>query len=184
MGTYGPAWKVAVIGGVAVIAGVALALRDWSLTELVVFLAVFFVGRGALHAVTVSFEGAAGALSALLGTAEIAIGVVLLAWPSPTLLVVVSVVGGLVVVRAVVTATVALASRAAPGWKFPFVVSVVELALGVTLIARPGGTVHGAAITLAALALVAGGAEIGTGLAHGQRRTRSAVPTPSAVPAS
>ena len=112
MFSYGPPWKQAVIGAVAVIAGLALLLIDWTLAQLVAFVAMFFVGRGALHLVTMTFEGVSGALSALLGCAEIGIGVLLLAWPNPTLLVLAAAVGGLVLVRGIVHATVVLATRA------------------------------------------------------------------------
>lgn len=64
MFSYRPPWKQALIGAVAVIAGVALLLTDWSLAQLVSFVAMFFVARGALHLVTMSFEGVSGALSA------------------------------------------------------------------------------------------------------------------------
>jgi uncharacterized membrane protein HdeD (DUF308 family) len=184
METYGPPWKVALIGGVAVVAGVALAVRDWSLTELVVFVAVFFVGRGALHVVTLTFEGVGGALSALLGAAEIAIGIVLLAWPSPTLLVVAAVVGGLVLVSAVVGGTVALATRAEQRWQLAFAVAVVELALGVTLIARPGGTIRGVAITLAVIAFVEAADEIATAVTRTQDHVPDSVPMRSSAPVS
>jgi uncharacterized membrane protein HdeD (DUF308 family) len=94
------------------------------------------------------------------------------------------VVGGLVLVSAVVGATVALATRGDRGWKPAFAVAVVELALGVTLIARPGGTVHGVAITLAVIAFVAAADEIGTAVTRGQHRAPDAVPVRSAAPVS
>src|SRR5260370_40659865 len=77
----GPPWKLAVIGAVAVIAGIALLLVDWSLDQLAAFVAMFFVARGALHIVTTTFEGLAGALSALLGCGEAGVGGAPLAWP-------------------------------------------------------------------------------------------------------
>ena len=179
MFSYGPPWKQALIGGVALVAGVALLLMDWTLAQLVAFVAMFFVGRGALHLVTMSFEGLSGAISALLGCGEIGIGVLLLAWPDPTLLVLVVVVGGLVVVRGVVDATVVLATRAEhEHWHFRFAAAMVELALGVTLIAQPGGTVQGAAVTLGVLASFEGVAEIAETIAR--RRAERRVPT--AVP--
>ena len=184
METYGPPWKVALIGSLAVLAGVALVLRQWSLAELDIFVAMFFVGRGALHVVTVSFEGLAGALSALLGAAEIAIGILLLAWPSPTLLVVAAAVGGLVLVRAVVGGTAALATRSEPRWRLPFAVAVVELALSVVLIARPDGTVRGVAITLAVVAFVEGAYEIGTAVTSLRSRVPASTPIPPATPVS
>ena len=179
MFSYGPPWKQAVIGAVAVIAGLALLLIDWTLAQLVAFVAMFFVGRGALHLVTMTFEGVSGALSALLGCAEIGIGVLLLAWPNPTLLVLAAAVGGLVLVRGIVHATVVLATRVEQQhWALQLASAIVELALGVTLIARPGGTVQGAAVTLGVLAVFEGVVEFAEAIA----RKRAERPAPVSVP--
>jgi uncharacterized membrane protein HdeD (DUF308 family) len=124
----GPPWKLAVIGVVAVIAGLALLLVDWTLTELAAFAAMLFVARGALHIVTTSFEGLAGALSALLGCGEVGVGVALLAWPPPTLLALVLVVGSWVLLSGVVEATIVLATRAdSPHWRLRFSSAMVEV---------------------------------------------------------
>jgi uncharacterized membrane protein HdeD (DUF308 family) len=177
--SYGPPWKQALIGAVAVFAGVALLLSDWSLAQLVSFVAMFFVGRGALHLVTMSFEGMSGALSALLGCGEVGIGVLLLAWPDPTLLVLVAVVGVLVLVRGVVTATVVLATRPEhEHWRLRFASAIVELALGVTLIAQPGGTVQGASVTLGVLALLEGVVEFAETIARGRAERLGAASMP------
>jgi uncharacterized membrane protein HdeD (DUF308 family) len=180
MYSYGPPWKLAVIGTVAVIAGVALLLMDWTLPQLTAFVAMFFVGRGALHVVTMSFEGVPGALSALLGYGEIGVGVLLLVWPSPTLLVVVVVVGVLVLVRSVVDATVVLATRAERmHWRLRLGAAVVELALGVTLIARPAGSLHGTAMTLGVLAVFDGVVEIAEAVARKHHEPRVPVSVPA-----
>jgi uncharacterized membrane protein HdeD (DUF308 family) len=123
------------------------------------------IARAALHAVTLSFVGVTGALSALQAGAEAAVGFVLLAWPDPTLLVLVVVVGVLVLVQGTVDATIALSTRAErPHWPVRVIADLAQLALGVVLITRPTGTVHGAALTLGAIAVVAGTIEIATGL--------------------
>ena len=161
MPSYGPPWKMAVIGAVAVVAGIALLMRDWPLAELTLFVAMVFVARGALHVVTMTFEGVSGALAALRGYSEFGIGVVLLVWPHPTLLVLGVVVGAFVVVRATVAATVDLATRGdLPYWQFLFASDVIEIVLGVTIIARPGDSVHATTVTLAALAIFTGVVEI------------------------
>jgi hypothetical protein len=62
MSTISPPWKVALIGSVAVVAGTALFLVDWTLAQLAAFVAMLFVARGALHLVTMTFDGVIGAL--------------------------------------------------------------------------------------------------------------------------
>src|SRR5690242_15266983 len=99
MPTYGPPWKLALIGAVAVVAGVALLLVDWTVPQLAAFVAMLLVARGSLHVVTTDFEGVDGALATLRGVAEIGVGIALLAWPHPTLLVVAVLVGVLVLAR-------------------------------------------------------------------------------------
>jgi len=166
MPSYGSSWKLALVGTVSVVAGAALLLVDWELAQLAAFVAMFFVARGALHAVTASFDGAAGAISALQAGGEIAVGVLLLVWPQPTLLVVAVVVGACVAVVATVDATLVLTTHADRNlWQLRFGADVVQLALGIALITRLGGTVDAAAVTLGAIAVVAGAIEIAAALA-------------------
>lgn len=184
MSSFGPPWKLAVTGAVAVIAGVALLLVDWNVAQLAAFVAMVFIGRGALHVVTTSFDGVTGALAALQGGGEIGVGLVVLAWPHPTLLVVAVVVGAWVVVQATVDATLVVATRGdRRHWWVRFGADIVSLGLGVALIARPAGTVHAAALTLGAITVVAGAVEIATaaGRMRSEHRTRPSSETDRAV---
>jgi len=106
MSPFGPPWKLGVIGAVAVMAGIALFLVDWTTGQLAAFVAMLLVARGALHLTTTSFDGVTGALGTLQGAVEVGAGVVLLAWPHPTLLVLTVVVGAIVVVQGTVDATI------------------------------------------------------------------------------
>jgi uncharacterized membrane protein HdeD (DUF308 family) len=163
----GPPWKTALIGAVAITAGFALLFVDWTLAQLAAFVAMLFVARGALHIVTTSFVGVEGALSALTGCGELAVGVATLAWPSPTLLALAVIVGVWVLAHGVVDATMVLATRGdRPRWLIRLLASVLEIALGVVLIARPGGTVRDSALALGLLALLEGVIEISLAAAH------------------
>jgi uncharacterized membrane protein HdeD (DUF308 family) len=182
---YGPPWKLAVIGAVAVIAGVALVLVDWTLPELAAFVAMLLVARGALHIVTTDFEGVNGALAALLGCSEVGVGIVLLAWPSPTELILVLLVGVLVLVRDIVEATIVLATRAdRRHWRLRFAVFVLEIALAVTLIARPFGTVRATAIVLGVIAMLSGVVEIAVAFMEIRSERRAGAHVRSAVAVS
>jgi uncharacterized membrane protein HdeD (DUF308 family) len=185
MSPYGPPWKLALTGAVAIAAGVALLLVDWNVAQLGALVAMLFIGRGALHVVTTtSFRGVTGALSALQGGGEIGVGLLLLAWPHPTLLVIAVVVGAWVVVQATVDATLVVATRGDQRrWWIRFGTDVVLFALGVALIARPAGTVDAAALTLGAIAVVAGAVEIATavGRMRSEHRARRAQATDRAV---
>jgi uncharacterized membrane protein HdeD (DUF308 family) len=176
MSPFGPPWKLGVIGVVAVIAGVGLLLVDWTIAQLAAFVAMLLVGRGALHLTTTSFDGVMGALGVLQGGAEAAAGVLLLAWPHPTLLVLTVLVGAIVVVQATVDATIVGATRRERvHWPARVVADVLQVALGVALIARPSGTVRAAALIIGLVAIVAGGVEIASAL------TRRRAPRPAVV---
>ncbi len=175
MSPFGPPWKLAVIGAVAVIAGIALFLVDWTIAQLAAFVAMLLVARGALHLTTTSFDGVTGALGALQGALEVGAGLVLLAWPHPTLLVLAVVVGTIVVVQATVDATIVAATRREHvHWTARFVADIVQVILGVALIARRSGTVRAAAVIIGVIAIVAGGVEIATAFSRGRAARRAA----------
>jgi hypothetical protein len=170
MSPFGPPWKLGVIGAVAVIAGIALLLVDWTIAQLAAFVAMLLVARGALHLTTTSFDGVTGALGALQGAVEVGAGVVLLAWPHPTLVFLTAVVGTIVVVQGTVDATIVAATRREHRhWTARFVPDAVQVMLGVALIARSLETVRAAALILGIIAIVAGCVEVAT--AFSWRRT-------------
>jgi uncharacterized membrane protein HdeD (DUF308 family) len=152
-----PPWKIATIGAVAVTGGVALLIVDWTLPQLTAFVAMLLIARGALHIVTTSFAGMPGALSLLLGLAEVAVGYTLLFWPSPTLLVTVVVVAVWAITRGVTLVTNIVATRGVHRrWRLLLVPAILEVAVGVTLFARVAGDVRDAALLIGALMIMEG----------------------------
>jgi uncharacterized membrane protein HdeD (DUF308 family) len=167
MSPFGSRWRLGVTGAVVVTAGIALVLVDWTIAQLTAFVATVLVAHGALHITTTTFEGVPGALGMLQGGAEIAAGIVLLAWPHPTLLVLTVVVGALVLVQAIVDATIIASIRNQhPCWRARIVADIVQVLLGVALITRPAGTVRATSLTIGALAILAGGVEIAAALSQ------------------
>jgi uncharacterized membrane protein HdeD (DUF308 family) len=172
--TSAPPWKTVIIGLVAILAGVALVLVDWQVNELAKFVAMLFIALGALHIVTSPFEGIEGGVSASMAGGEMAVGIALLVWPSPTLLVLGVIVGAAVTLRGAVAGTITLATRDThKHWKLAFGERVVEFGLGVALIARPSGTVRGTAVTLGVLMMIAGLSEVVAGVSR-MREIRAA----------
>jgi uncharacterized membrane protein HdeD (DUF308 family) len=162
---YGPPWKLMLIGAVAIVAGIALLRLDWTLAELVAFTGMFLIARGALHVVTTSFKGVSGGLATLQGAVEIGIGVVLLAWPDPTLLVLMVAVGSLAIAQGTIDATLVLATRTTrPVWGFTFVTDVGQIAIGLALVLVRTSSVRTSALLLGLLAIVAGSREVVIGL--------------------
>jgi uncharacterized membrane protein HdeD (DUF308 family) len=171
---FGPPWKLGVTGAVAVTAGIALVLVDWTTAQLTAFVAMLLVARGALHLTTTSFEGVPGALGTLQGGAEAAAGILLLAWPHPTLAVVAVVVGALFLAQGVVDLTIVVTTRNEHAhWPARLVADAVQLVLGGALISRHAGTVQDASLILGALSILAGGIEIAAALSQRHSRHRS-----------
>jgi uncharacterized membrane protein HdeD (DUF308 family) len=183
MSTYGPPWKLGLMGGVAIVAGVALLRLDWTVAALAAFTAMLFIARGALHVVTTSFQGVAGGLATVQGAIEIGVGLVLLAWPDPTLFIVLIVVGATAIVQGTVDAPLVVATRAdRPGWssRFRFAADLGQIAVGAVLILLRNGTVRAGAVTLGILAILAGGIELVTAI--GRSRSEDTAPaTPRAI---
>jgi len=177
MSPFGPPWKLGVTGAVAVTAGIALVLVfvDSTIAPLAAFVAMLLVARGALHLTTTSLDGVNGALGTLQGGAEVAAGVLLLAWPHPTLLLLTVLVGGLVVAQGVVDLTIVVATRDEhPHWPARLAADAVQIALGITLLARPADTVRAASVIIGALAILAGGVEIAAAVAQRHSPPRAA----------
>src|SRR5262245_22539629 len=152
MPTYGPPWKLALIGVVALVAGVALLRLDWTLPQLVAFTAMLLIARGALHLVTTSFAGVSGGLAPLQGLVELGVGVVLLAWPDPTLLILMVLVAALAIVQGTIDATLVLATRADhPAWMVSVVADLGQIGIGVALVAVRTSSVRTGAVLLGAL---------------------------------
>jgi len=138
-------------GILAVIIGIiALAWPSVTVLALVILFAVYaFIGAG-LQAARAFGSRTAGPVIGhlLLGLADLAAGVVALAWPGPTALVLVLIVGVWAVIAGLVEFSAAFASGEPAGTRALLILGgLVTTAFGVVLCARPGI----GAITLALL---------------------------------
>ncbi|MGA8723584.1 MAG: DUF308 domain-containing protein [Acidimicrobiales bacterium] len=132
------------------IGAVALAWPGITVLALVVVFAVYaFIGAGleARQAFT-SRTGGPVVGHLLLGLVDLAAGVIALAWPGPTALVLVLVVGSWAIVTGILQIVFAFRHGEMAGTRAMFVLGgVASMAFGVVLFARPGV----GAITLALL---------------------------------
>jgi uncharacterized membrane protein HdeD (DUF308 family) len=180
-------WKLAVTGGVGILAGVALVSVDWTLALLAAFAGFALVTRGALYLVTsASFVGLAGAFAVLEVAGDVGVGITALAWPDPTLLTLAVLIGSWAILHAIAGGTIALTTPGEhPPWPLSLIAAIVAVVLGVILIARPGDSVRGVAITIGLLALLEGTREIAEAAFRHRRdrRVRQARHAQSAVPA-
>jgi uncharacterized membrane protein HdeD (DUF308 family) len=166
-------WKLAVTGGVGILAGVALVSVDWTLASLAAFAGLALVTRGALHVVTSGpFSGLAGAFAVLEVAGDVGVGITALVWPEPTLLSLAVLFGSWAMLHAFAMGTIAVTTRAEHAhWPLSIVFALIAVVLGGILIGQPGDSVDGAAVTIGLLALLEGTREIAEA-AFRQRRER------------
>jgi uncharacterized membrane protein HdeD (DUF308 family) len=129
-------------GILAVIIGIiALAWPSVTVLALVILFAVYtFIGAG-LQAVRAFSSRKAGPVLGhlLLGLVDLAAGVIALAWPGPTALVLVLIVGVWAITAGLVEFSAAFASGEPAGTRAMFILGgLVTMAFGVVLCARPG----------------------------------------------
>jgi uncharacterized membrane protein HdeD (DUF308 family) len=167
-------WKLAVTGGVGIVAGVALVSIDWTLASLAAFVGLALVARGALHlVVTAPFVGLAGAFAVLGVAGDVGVGIIAIAWRDPTLLSLAVLVGSWAILRAIVGGTIAVTTPTEhPPWPLSLVFAIAELVVGVIVIARPGESVRGLAVTIGLLALLEGTREIAEAVFRSRRERR------------
>jgi uncharacterized membrane protein HdeD (DUF308 family) len=138
-------------GMLAVAVGImALAWPQVTVLALVILFAVYAFVASGLAAMRAFSSPSAGPVFGhlLLGLVDIAAGVVALAWPGPTALVLVLIVGTWAVIAGVVEVAAAFAAGEPAGTRALFVLGgLVSIAFGTVLFARPGA----GALTLALL---------------------------------
>lgn len=179
-----PPWKLSVLAALSIAAGVKLVFTDWPVAGLSAFVALLFVAGGTLRVViTKSFTGLAGALAALGVGGDIGVGAVLLAWPRPTLFLLLVLSGAWITARSMVDATITVTTRADHiHWLPPFFLVAAQLALGILLLSHPSGTTRAAGVIIGGAAVLQGARILGDAVA-GRRRTPTSTtpPNPSVV---
>jgi len=129
---------------------IALAWPSVTVLALVILFAVYAFISAGLQAARAFSSAKAGPVFGhlLLGLADLAAGVIALAWPGPTALVLVLIVGVWAIIAGLVEFSAAFASGEPAGTRVMFILGgLVTIAFGVVLCARPGI----GAITLALL---------------------------------
>ncbi len=125
----------------AVVGIIALAWPSVTVLALVILFAVYaFIAAGLQAARAFSSRTAGPVLGRLLlGLADLAAGVIALAWPGPTALVLVLIVGAWAITAGLVEFAAAFASGEPAGTRVTFILGgLVTIAFGVVLCARPG----------------------------------------------
>ena len=142
-------WTTLLLNGlVLIVAGVLIWSIDWSVRSLSTFIGALFIFEGIWAMLTAGISFRAG--NFLAGLLSIAAGIVIIAWPKPSLIVLGIFLGSwLIVVGTLTIAGAFAARRVMPGWWLLLLLGLVEVPLGVLALADPGAT-------LAALITVGG----------------------------
>lgn len=154
-------WVVLLAGIVSVVAGIVILSIQWTAEDLALIVAVLFIVRGVLQALSKPADGTGRGWNIFVGVLELLVGIAFVSWPSPTLHVLAIFIGAWIVVSGVFHLLGALANRhAGDSWGLFLVFGLVEVAIGIVLLARPIQTL-GLAIAMTGLwAIVAGAFQI------------------------
>lgn len=164
------------LGILAIVAGIlALAWPGITILALVLLFAVYaFIGAG-LQAARAFSSRTAGPVAGhlLLALIDLAAGVVAVAWPGPTALVLVLIVGIWAVIGGVFEFFAAFRSGEMAGTRAMFSLGgLVSVAFGVVVLARPGIGVVILALLFGLFSLIYGVWQIGLGIDLHNRRRR------------
>ena len=142
-------WPGLLAGGLLLIlAGVLIFSIDWSVSSLAIFIGALFMFEGFGALLTSGIDGHAA--NVVTGLLSVATGIVIIAWPSPSLTVLAIFLGSWLIVMGTLAISGAFAARKVlDDWWLLLLVGLVEVPLGVLALADPGAT-------LAALITVGG----------------------------
>lgn len=134
-------WVLLASGIVSIVAGGIIAVADWTVGDLAVFIGTLLIFRGLFTTFSIPVDGSLRMWSVVLGLVEVAVGVSVWVWPDPTLLVVAFYIGWLLMFRGVMTIIGSVSGRRfVPYWGVILVAGIIEVLLAIYLLGRPGLT--------------------------------------------
>ena len=165
---------------------IALAWPQVTVLALVILFAVYAFMAGGLEAMRAFSSRSAGPVAGhlLLGLVDLAAGVVALAWPGPTALVLVLIVGSWAVAAGVLETAAAFVRGEPAGTRALFILGgLVSMAFGVVLFAHPGAGALTLAVLFGLFNLAYGGWALvqGIELQHTRHAVQSAARVPHAA---
>ena len=154
-------WTLLVIGVATIVAGTIILYTDWSLSDLAVFVGALLVFRGFMTLFSLPVDGSSAGWSIAAGLLEIAVGVMVWAWPGPTLLVIAYAIGWYVLFSGIFTIAGSISGRdVLPYWGWMLAFGIIEVALAFWLLGQPGITLVAAVLALGLWCIVYGVIEI------------------------
>jgi uncharacterized membrane protein HdeD (DUF308 family) len=135
----GHLWWIPLLAGLASIGlGLAILATDWTVHALVIITGLIFIIRGIALAFSPAYAGKTSGEHVVAGIAAVIAGVVLVAWPGPSLLVLAFFVGAWLAVSGSFHIITSFSRRRQlPHWGFTFSLGLIELLLGIWAMRRP-----------------------------------------------
>jgi uncharacterized membrane protein HdeD (DUF308 family) len=134
-------WVLLISGVVSIVAGGFILIIDWSVNDLAVFLGALFIVRGIVNTLSLPLDGSMRGWAVALGLLEVGVGIAVLLWPDPTLLVIAAFIGWWVLFSGVMTIVGSItARRYLPYWGLFLALGIFEAVVAVWLLQRPGLT--------------------------------------------
>ena len=135
-------WWIPLLAGlISVGLGLAILATGWTVHALVVITGLLLIIRGIALALNPAYAGRTSGEQVIAGIIGIIAGVVLVAWPGPTLLVLAFFVGAWLAVSGSFHIITSFSRRRElPHWGFTLVLGVIELLLGIWAMRRPEAT--------------------------------------------
>lgn len=133
-------WTTLLFNGVVLlIAGVLIFSIDWSVRSLSTFIGALFIFEGVWAMLTVGIDNRIANL--VTGVLSAAAGVAIIAWPSPSLIVLGIFLGSWLIVLGTISISGAFAARRVlSDWWLLLLLGLAEVSLGVLALANPGAT--------------------------------------------
>jgi uncharacterized membrane protein HdeD (DUF308 family) len=153
-------WIPLLTGLISIGLGLAILATDWTVQVLVVITGLVFIIRGIALAFSPSYAGRTSGEQVVAGIAGVIAGIVLVAWPGPSLLVLAFFVGAWLAVSGGFHIVTSFSRRRElPHWGFTVTIGVIELLLGIWAMRRPE-------VTLALLITIIGLWAVVTGVIY------------------
>ena len=150
-------WVPLVAGLLSIVLGLAILASPWTVKALVVVTGLLFVIHGVSLVVSPAYAGDSRGEQALAGIVAVIAGIVLLAWPGPTLLFLAVFAGAWLAVSGGFNIVTSIARRhTLPYWGLTTAVGVIELVLGLWAMRRPEVTLSIVVVAIGLWAVITG----------------------------
>ncbi|MGN6634549.1 MAG: HdeD family acid-resistance protein [Oryzihumus sp.] len=150
-------WVPLLTGLVSVLVGLLILVTDWAVKGLVVVVGLLFLIHGVALVFSPVYARQSRGEQVMAGLVEVLAGVVLLAWPAPTFLVLAEFAGIWLVLAGGFHLVTSVARRhALPAWGLSAAVGAIEVLLGLWVMRRPDVTLGLVVVVLGLWAVIVG----------------------------